>query len=112
MRTAVIGVADKTFTGELASSGAVPVTELRDLDLLFYAADSAEELAKVEGLIPALAETGAMWIVSKKGKAATVKDVEVMAAAKAVGLVDNKVVGFSPTLTALRFTRRKALPPA
>ena len=27
------------------------------------------------------------------------KDVEVMAAAKAFGLVDNKVVGFSETLT-------------
>jgi hypothetical protein len=112
MRTAVIGVADKTFTAELGASGAVPVTELKDLDLLFYAADSAEDLAKVEGLIPALGEGGAMWIVSKKGKAATLKDVEVMAAAKAVGLVDNKVVGFSPTLTALRFTRSKALPPA
>ena len=31
----------------------------------------------------------------------------VMAAAKSFGLVDNKVVGFSETLTALRFTRRK-----
>lgn len=112
MRTAVIGVADKSFTAELAAAGAVPVTELKDLDLLFYAADSAEELAKVEGLIPALGEGGAMWIVSKKGKSATIRDVEVMAAAKAVGLVDNKVVGFSPTLTALRFTRSKALPPA
>ncbi len=45
--------------------------------------------------------------MSRKGKAATVKDMEVMAAAKAVGLVDNKVVGFSETLTALRFVRRK-----
>jgi len=108
MRTAVIGVADKTFTAELAAAGAVPVTELKDLDLLFYAADSAEELTRVEGLIPALAGAGAMWIVSRKGKAATVKDVEVMAAAKAAGLVDNKVVGFSPTLTALRFVRRRS----
>jgi hypothetical protein len=31
-----------------------------------------------------------------------------MAAAKAHGLVDNKVVGFSDSLTALRFVRRKA----
>jgi hypothetical protein len=108
MRTAVIGVADQTFTAELAERGALPVTELSDLDLLFYAADSAEELTKVEGLVPALAEGGAMWIVSKKGKAATIKDVDVMAAAKAAGLVDNKVVAFSPTLTALRFTRRRA----
>ena len=108
MRAAVIGVADKTFTAELAERGAVPVAELSELDLLFYAADGAEELAKVEGLVPALAETGAIWIVSKKGKAATIKDVDVLAAARAVGLADSKVVAFSPTLTALRFTRRKS----
>jgi len=30
-----------------------------------------------------LSETGALWVVSRKGKAATVKDVEVMTAAKA-----------------------------
>jgi hypothetical protein len=83
------------------------VTELKDLDLLFYAADSERELARIEGLVPTLSDKGALWVVSKKGKAATVKDVEVMAAAKAHGLVDNKVVAFSDTLTALRFVRRK-----
>jgi hypothetical protein len=40
--------------------------------------------------------------VSRKGKAATLRDVDVIEAAKAVGLVDNKVVSFSPTHTALR----------
>jgi len=108
MRTAVIGVADETFTAELAERGAVPVASLGDLDLLFYAADSAAELARLGELALALAETGALWVVSRKGKAATVKDVEVMAAAKACGLVDNKVVGFSDTLTALRFVRRRS----
>ena len=107
MRAAVIGVADETFTTELAGRGALPVDELSGLDLLFYAADSAGELARIGDLVPALADKGALWVVSKKGKAATVKDVEVMAAAKGVGLVDNKVVGFSDTLTALRFVRRK-----
>jgi hypothetical protein len=108
MRAAVIGVADDTFTAELAEAGAVPATELKDLDLLFYAADSEAELARVGDLVPTLAEGGALWVVSRKGKAATVKDVEVMAAVKAHGLVDNKVVGFSATLTALRFVRRKS----
>lgn len=112
MRAAVIGVADETFTAELGEQGAVPVTELKDLDLLFYAADSQAGLARIPDLIPTLGEGGALWIVSRKGKAATVKDVEVMAAAKAAGLVDNKVVGFSATLTALRFVRRKPLPAA
>jgi hypothetical protein len=97
MRVAVMGVADPTFGAELAEKGAVPVTALADLDLLFYAADSAEQLARVDALVPMLAENGALWIVSRKGKAA-----------KAHGLVDNKVVAFSPTLTSLRFTRRKA----
>lgn len=112
MRTAVIGVDDATFTAELKDKGAVPADELKDLDLLFYAADSQAELDRIAGLVPMLAERGALWVVSRKGKAATVKDVEVMAAAKAAGLVDNKVVSFSPTLTALRFTRAKSLPEA
>jgi hypothetical protein len=107
MRAAAIGVADDALSGELADAGATGVTELKDLDLLFYGADDADALARIPDLIPLLAETGALWIVSKKGKAATLKDVEVMTAAKAHGLVDNKVVGFSDTLTALRFVRRK-----
>lgn len=108
MRVAVLGVGDEALAGELAGRGAPPVNDLSGLDILFYAADSAEDLARVVDLVPALAEKGALWVVSRKGKAATVKDVEVMAAAKAAGLVDNKVVAFSETLTALRFTRRRS----
>lgn len=110
MRVAVMGVSDPDLSAELAASGATPVTELAGLDLLFYGADTAQALARIEGLVPLLAETGALWVVSRKGAAATVKDVEVMAAAKAHGLVDNKVVAFSEALTALRFVRRKVEP--
>jgi hypothetical protein len=112
MRAAVMGVADKTLSAELTAKGAVPVTQLSNLDLLFYAADDAAALARIEGLVPLLSEKGALWVVSRKGKAATVKDVEVMEAAKAHGLVDNKVVAFSPTHTSLRFVRRKEEAPA
>jgi hypothetical protein len=108
MRVSVIGVADDVFAGELAERGVALLHDLADLDLLFYAADSVHELSRIDELIPALAEKGALWIVSRKGRAAAVKDVEVMAAAKAFGLVDSKVVAFSETLTALRFTRRNA----
>lgn len=107
MRVAVLNVADDALAGELAQRDAAPVGDLADLDILFYAADSAVELDRIPDLIPALADKGALWIVSRKGKAAALKDVEVMAAAKAHGLVDSKVVGFSETLTALRFTRRR-----
>lgn len=108
MRVAVIGETDATFTLELKDHGALPVDRLESLDLLIYRADDAEALARIEALVPALGETGALWVVSRKGKAATVKDVEVMEAVRAHGLVDSKVVAFSPTLTALRFVRRKS----
>lgn len=107
-RIAVIGVEDPTFTAELAERGAVPVTELKDLDLLFYGADTAAALERAPDLIPLLGDKGALWVVSKKGKAAAVKDVEVFAACRGAGLVDTKVVSFSDTLTSLRFVRRKA----
>ena len=107
MRAAIMGVQDPTLSAELTAKGAIPVTELATLDLLFYAADSSQDLARIDALAPMLAEKGALWIVSRKGKAATVKDTEVMAAAKAHGLVDNKVVAFSATHTSLRFVRRR-----
>lgn len=108
MRVGVLDVEDDLLREELAERAAPPVAPLAGLDLLFYGADSAAALARIGELVPALAERGALWVVSRKGKAATVKDVEVMAAAKACGLVDNKVVGFSETHTALRFVRRRA----
>ncbi|MFZ3007419.1 MAG: DUF3052 domain-containing protein [Phenylobacterium sp.] len=108
MKVAVLNVTDDALADELAQRGAPPVTDLADLDLLFYAADSLAQLDRLPELIPALGDKGALWIVSRKGKAAGLKDVEVMAAARGQGLVDSKVVGFSDTLTALRFTRRRA----
>lgn len=107
-KTAILNLDEPGFEPELCGR-APPVGErhLGDLDILFYGADSQAELDRIPELIPLLAERGALWIVSLKGKAATLKDVEVMAAAKAHGLVDNKVCAFSDTRTALRFTRRK-----
>ena len=112
MRVAVMGIKDPTLSAELAEKGAQPVTELANLDLLFYAADSAAELARIDALVPMLAEKGALWIVSVKGKPATVQHIDVIAAAKAHGLIDNKVVAFSDTHTSLRFVRRKIEAPA
>ncbi|HEY8616272.1 DUF3052 family protein [Phenylobacterium sp.] len=107
MRAAILGVDDPDLAAELAAAGAILTHERRDLDLLFYAADSTDQLSRLGEILPALAERGALWIASRKGKAATVRDLDVMAAAKACGLVDNKVVGFSVTHTALRLVRRR-----
>ena len=83
-------------------------------DLVLLGADSLTDLADLASLRGRIRPSGAVWIVSRKGPAATLRDVEVMAAAKAVGLVDNKVASFSATHTALRLVIPRVLrrPPA
>lgn len=103
-RIAVLGVDDPEFLAQAAQRlGAAPARKLgKDLDFIFYPADSAAELAKLKSLRSHLQPAGAIWVVSLKGKAATIKDTDVMKAAQAAGLVDNKVCGFSATHTALK----------
>jgi len=50
-------------------------------------------------------------VVSRKGKAATLRDVDVIDAARASGLVDNKVASFSATHTSIRLVIPVALRP-
>ncbi len=106
-RVAVVNLDDPVFAAELATK--VPLADGgAELDLLFYGADSAGELVRIAELAARLAPRGALWIVSLKGKAARMRDVEVIAAARAAGLVDTKVCAFSDTRSALRFVRRRA----
>ena len=105
-RIDVVNLDDPAFIAELTSRVTLAAGE-GDLDLLFYGADSADELAGVAALVPRLAPRGALWIVSLKGKALRIRDMEVMAAAKAQGLVDTKVCAFSDNRTALKFVRRR-----
>jgi hypothetical protein len=82
-----------------------------DTDLVFLAADTSAELGALAGLRRRIRPNGAIWVVSRKGKAATIRDVEVMGAARDHELVDNKVVSFSPSRTALRLVIPVALRP-
>ena len=67
-RVGVLNVADDRLVAELIVGGAQLVSNLTRLDLLFLGADNLDELAMLPSLIPALAEKGALWIVSRKGK--------------------------------------------
>jgi hypothetical protein len=104
MRVALIDIQDEAIRpllGERTSD----VTEgwpAPDTDLVFVGADSTEALLQLESLSRQIRPNGAIWVVSRKGRAATLRDVEVMARARAAGLVDNKVVSFSPTHTSIR----------
>lgn len=108
LRIAMLNLDDADFVAELDAGGVVLSDDLTGLDLLFYGADSPAELASIGDLAPRLAERGALWAVSLKGRLARIRDVEVMAAAKAHGLVDIKVCAFSETRTALKLVRRRA----
>ena len=73
-----------------------------EVDLVFLAAETPADLDALAGLEDALARDGAVWVVHPKGSK-LVREADVLAAGLALGLVDNKVVSFSPTHTAHRF---------
>ena len=72
------------------------------VNMILLAADSLDDLALLAGLRQRIVPDGAVWVVSRKGKQATIRDTDVIAASLDAGLVDNKVVSFSDTHTALR----------
>jgi hypothetical protein len=110
-RVAILGVDDDDFRALLAGR-TQDVTEgwpEAASELVFLAADDRADLAPLAGLRERIVPTGAIWVVSRKGEAATLRGIEVMEAARSVGLIDNKVVAFSPTHTALRLVIPRAL---
>jgi hypothetical protein len=116
-RVALIGIADDRFRAQLGERGAVVLpAEGGDLDLLFVAADEPAALEGLYALRGLIRQDGAIWVVSPKGNP-SLRDVDVMAAARAAGLVDTKVASFSATHTGLKLVipraqRERAASPA
>jgi hypothetical protein len=103
-RAGLIGLGDGDFVRQLEEAGAEVSTGRRrkNLDQLFLAVEDPaglDELRRVEALI---ARNGAVWVVYPKGRK-NLRETDVIGAGVAAGLVDNKVVRFSDTHTALRF---------
>jgi hypothetical protein len=114
-RVAIVGIPDEDLRVELSERTHYVTVgpPLAGTDVVLLAADTPAELQALAELRRTIVPDGAIWVVSRKGKTATLRDVEVIAAARAVGLVDNKVASFSPTHTALRLVVPVALrPPA
>ena len=109
-RVGIISVEDRVFRDLLGTrtSDVTIGSPAGDADLIFLAADSVEQLFALRDLRSRIVSNGAIWVVSRKGKAATIRDVDVMAAAKSAGLVDNKVASFSDTHTAIRLVIPRA----
>ena len=113
MRVAVIDIDDPDIRGligerttDLTDGAAEP-----DTDVVLFGAESPAALEPLAELATRIRPNGAIWVVSRKGKAATLRYDHLLEAAKAAGLVDNKVASFSATHTALRFVIPVALRP-
>lgn len=103
-KISVIGIDDENFLKELRgrskeiSEGKVA----KGSDLVFIGVKKASDLKRVQASVKSIQRDGAIWTVSLKGKTG-VKEAEIMAAAKEVGLVPVKVARFSETHTANKF---------
>jgi hypothetical protein len=73
-----------------------------DLEVIFFGAGQKKDLGRLAPLRRAIVSNGAIWVVYPKGRK-EIREIDVIAAGKSAGLVDNKVVGFSATHTSLRF---------
>jgi len=75
------------------------------LDLIFLAVNRREDLRKLRTQKDFIAKDGAVWVLWPKGSK-DVNENDVRDAALAAGLVDVKVVSFSPDLSALKLVIR------
>ena len=102
-RVVVIGINDASFAAQLERR-ATDISRSRpkqDSDLIFFDAETQKDLGGLSFLRKSLKPNGAIWVVYPKGRQ-EIREIAVIEAAKRAGLVDNKVVRFSETHTALR----------
>jgi hypothetical protein len=103
-RVSLAGAFEPGFIEELKHGGANIVGAAAEL--IFLAAESKEQLGEVARIAMRLEPKQAIWIIYPKG-VATVKEIDVIRTGRLAGLKDTKVVAFSRTHTALRFSRAK-----
>ena len=103
-RVSAIGVDDTAFLQELeAACARLSIGRVvKECDAIFFGATKTADLVRLETLKASLKPNGALWVIRPKGRP-DISEGAVMAAGKAAGLVDVKVVGFSATHTAEKF---------
>lgn len=106
-RVSVLRLRDPGFVESVAARGAdVSARMRRDSDLVFVAAEGPADLARLAVLRRHIKDSGAIWVVRRKGKEAVLRETDVINAALAAGLVDNKIASFSDTQGAMRLVIR------
>jgi hypothetical protein len=64
------------------------------------------DLKRVNVIKTWIEPNGAIWVVRPKGGRSAIRDVDVIEAGLAAGLVDNKIASFSDTQGAMRLVYR------
>ena len=100
----VVHLDDDAFVEDLEKAGAAVSRgrARKNSDAIVYGANTLADLERLAALKGSLAPNGALWIIRPKGKK-EITEGDSMAAGKAAGLVDVKVVRFSDTHTAEKF---------
>ena len=103
-RASIVGVEDQDFLRQLERAVAyLSIGRVaKECDAIFFGASRAADLERLEAFKASLKPNGALWVVRPKGRP-EIAESAVMAAGKAAGLVDVKVVRFSHTHTAEKF---------
>jgi hypothetical protein len=103
-KVTVIGKLDAEFEAELVkvTPDFVRGTIAKNTEFIFLTAETQKELARAPNIAKVMRGAAGLWIVYPKGR----KDINengVLSVGRKAGLKDVKVVGFSPTHTALKF---------
>lgn len=107
-RVVVMAVNDGELAEELASLGVtVSGRAGKQEAMIVVGVSAASDLDRLSGIATSLAPTGTLWVVHPKGTAG-VKDTDIFAEARRVGLTYTKVVKFSETHSAERLVVPKS----
>jgi hypothetical protein len=75
-------------------------------DLVFLGAKEPADLERLSVIKTWIEPNGAIWVIRPKGGRSPLRDVDVIEAGLAAGLVDNKIASFSETHGAMRLVFR------
>jgi hypothetical protein len=94
---AVVGSVDPALLQQVrAREGVLTLEHDEPVDHLFVEVETPADLASLAGLVPRMRRDGALWTVRRKGRRDQ-SEGDVLAAGRAAGLLDVKVVRLSET---------------
>ncbi len=102
-RILLLDINDANFANEVAAyepAFAEP-RPAQEFNLILVGAEVKKTLARLPELRKHIVSNGAIWVIYPKGRT-EIREIDVIAAAKSAGLVDNKICRFSDSHTAIR----------